>query len=945
MATKRWGGAVPVLLAALAAARAEEVKVPCSRDVWVSAVGSERDHSMGRTPRLKLKTIQEMAILDFDLSALKGRGVRGGWLYFHVADSPREVARMGLPFPRRHLLRRIGLSTVSSDWEEGAAAREYTIDEAGAGATFGEASHGRRAWAWPGSDLSAVIFGSGNSLQCHGELEELEGLWARVPVPAELIRSLLCRDGFGLCVMDEIGYGLANNFIDSREANGREPYLLVQLAGTDDVPPAAPSVSVQPAPQAAHMASGAAVIDIAGPAEAFCYFVTVNGRPVPRWRVPHPDGGKARVLLDDRQAGEALSVEAVACDAAGNRSAAARGAGKASAALAPPPKLPPAWEPKAGEPPPRSGRMRAWALPEVCKLDPAGGALLEAQALGADALACRRANSAWNGATNSVRCFGAAGEIVAFQLCLERVRADEPLKEITVRFEGLSGPGEIPPGRIRLFRIWYTPVPEYAVPIGQGQKLAIPNGQDQAGDSQRNQLICVDIAVPQDAQPGEYAGKVTLAAQDVAPFDLPVRLRVYGFAVPDRLRFNPELNIYRAPARPGSDGWFDCFRVAHYNRCTLSLTMAGHGDGINGALGMPTAGGGADVRVADWGKWDAAYGPLLDGSAFRLLPRASVPLATCQVPLSHGYPLRLDRYYRYEGPRKHKNVDLAHALLCRPIDQAFGEDYQRGFASFARQIAQHFEQKGWTRTSFLFYLDAKVQWRIRGSGTSYWTLDEPYNYDDWTALRFWGRLFRDGIRDVPRRGRWGYRCDVSRPQWTHDWLRGVMSVMYVGGLERQVRTVQLMAAADPELRFYSYGACNSPEVSNWSSAAWCLATFLAGGDGVLPWQSLGDASSLRKADKLGLIVPDAAGQGAIGSVRIMALRRGAQDCEYLLTLGERYGLNREQLRALVAEKVVAKETRRQLHEDDAAAVSFAPLDPDAFAALREGIARLIEARK
>ena len=336
---------------------------------------------------------------------------------------------------------------------------------------------------------------------------------------------------------------------------------------------------------------------------------------------------------------------------------------------------------------------------------------------------------------------------------------------------------------------------------------------------------------------------------------------------------------------------------------------------------------------------------MLDGTAFRDLPRASVPLATCQIPLGHGYPLKLDRYYRYDGPRKHKNVGLVHALLCKPIEQAFGDDYKKGFQGVARQIVEHFEAKGWTRTYFMFYLDAKVQWRIRGSGTSYWTLDEPYNYPDWVALRFWGTLFRDAIEPLPKKARWGYRCDISRPHWTHDWLDGVMSTMYVGGLTRRIKTVQAMAKEDGDLSFYSYGACNNPAVSNWNSTAWCLTTFLAGGEGVLPWQSLGNAASLRKPDANGLVVPNAAGHAAIGSVRIMALRRGAQDCEYLLTLGETYGLNREQLRALVAQRVAPKATLKQLHEDDAAPLTFDKLDPAAFAALREGVAKLIEARR
>lgn len=924
----------------------EQVKVPCSRDVWVSAVGKECDHSMGRTPQLKLKTIQEMSILDFDLSRLRGKTVAGGWLHFHIVANPGEARRLGLPGQRKHLLRRIGLSSVSSDWVEGQAAASYTVDEAGFGATFKEASYSKRPWAWPGSDLSAVIFGSGHTLDAHGEMEEREKLWARVRVPAPLVQSLICRDGFGLCMMDEIGYGLPNNFIHSREAREREPYLVVEVTGADRDPPPAPKVTVRPAPDKAHMEHGAAEIEIAGSPDTFCYFVRVNGRDVPQWRVPHPKAGKARVVLGNlAKAGEAVSVEVTACDAAGNRSQPATARGTGSPALSAPPPLPADWSPKAGEPPVRSGKLRVWALPEVCKADPREAALLEAEALGADPLAYRRANSVWDGAANAVRVFGAAGEIVAFQLCLQRVARDAPLKGISVALDGLAGPGKVPPERIRLFRVWYVPVAEYAVPLKAGETLSIPAGDNDVPGGQNNQLVYVDIAVPQGTKPGEYKGKLAISADGVEPFDLPVTLRVYGFSIPDRMRFNPELNCYRAPARPASPAWFDSFRAAHDNRCTLSITLAGHGDGINGGLGMPTAGTGADVRVKDWSRWDRAYGPLLDGSAFKDSPRASVPLATCHVPLSHGYPLRIDRYYRYDGPKKHKQVALVHALRCRPIDRAFPDAYKKGFQSFARQIVRHFEAHGWADTHFMFYLDAKVQWRVRGSGTSYWTLDEPYSRDDWVALRFWGSLFRDAVRPLDKKATWGFRCDISRPQWTHDWLAGVMTVMYVGGLTRRVREVQLMADADPGLSFYSYGACNDPKVSNWNSTAWCLSTFLAGGEGVLPWQSLGGAASLKRPDKNGLILPNVLGRGAIASLRVKALRRGAQDCEYLLELGRRYGLNREQLRALVAKRIVSKARLTQLHEDDAAPVAFDKLDPAAFAALREGIAKLIEARK
>jgi len=925
------------------AAAGERVKAPCTRDVWVSAVPSEQDHSMGRTTVLKLKSIQEMAVLDFDVSALRGRTVTAAWLHFRIVENLREVARMSLPFRRRHLLKRIGVSTVSADWAEGAAARAYRVDRAGFGATFREASYSRRPWAGGGGDLSAVVFGSGNSLQAHAELEDLKDMWARVPVPPRLVCALVCRSARGLCVMDEIGYCLPNSFIHSRESKPCAPYLLVDVAGADRTPPAAPTVSVAPAPRSAHLGAGAATIDLSGPADAFCYFVRVNGRRVPQWRVPYPLAGRSRFVLDDRGGAEELTVEAVASDAAGNRSPAATAKGRASPPLSPVPAIPPGWRGRPGEPPVRSGRMRVWALPEVCKVDPVTGAVFEAKALGADPGAFRRANGVWDGRGGFVRLFGARGEIAAFQLCLERTDRSQPLTNVSIGFSALSGPGKIAAGCVRPFRIWYTPVPEYALPMAPGTKLTIPPADNRTDPPQNNQLVYVDVAIPRDAAAGDYTGAVRISAAGVEPFDVPVRLRVYGFALPDRLRFNPELNVYNAPARAGSKAWFEAFRTAHYNRCTLSLTMAAHSDRINGGVGIAVEGEGAEVRVKDWSRWDSAYGPLLDGSAFKDLPRAGVPLATCQVPLSHGYPLKLDRYYRYAGVKKHKNVALAHALTCEPIERAFPPAYQRGWQGFARQIVAHFERSGWTRTHFMFYLDAKVQWRVRGGGTSYWTLDEPYHYDDWAALRFWGRLFRGAIDPLPKKARWGYRCDISRPQWTHDWLDGVMTMMYVGGLTRNVRAVRQMARRDPRMGFYSYGACNDPSASNWNSAAWCLMSFLAGADGVLPWQSLGTPASLKRPDKNGLIVPRAVGERAVASVRVKALRRGAQDCEYLLTLAERRGYNREQLRALVARRFAPTATLEQLHADDAAPVRFDPIDPDAFVQMREGIAKLIVA--
>ena len=48
------------------------VRLDVTRDTWVSEVGQEADGNNGSAPRLKLKSIQEMSLVDIDASPLAG---------------------------------------------------------------------------------------------------------------------------------------------------------------------------------------------------------------------------------------------------------------------------------------------------------------------------------------------------------------------------------------------------------------------------------------------------------------------------------------------------------------------------------------------------------------------------------------------------------------------------------------------------------------------------------------------------------------------------------------------------------------------------------------------------------------------------------------------------------------------------------------------------------
>ena len=54
------------------------VRLDVTRDTWVSEVGAEADGNNGGASRLKLKSIQEMSLIDVDPAPLRGPGDHGG---------------------------------------------------------------------------------------------------------------------------------------------------------------------------------------------------------------------------------------------------------------------------------------------------------------------------------------------------------------------------------------------------------------------------------------------------------------------------------------------------------------------------------------------------------------------------------------------------------------------------------------------------------------------------------------------------------------------------------------------------------------------------------------------------------------------------------------------------------------------------------------------------
>jgi hypothetical protein len=830
---------------------AEVAQVPVTRDAWVSAVGEEAEGNNGGADKLKLKGVQEFALVDGDFSALRGRAVARAWLH---------LKRQG-----EESLGRITVSSVSSPWREGTG-RNYAAQKGSV--CFRWARQGEQAWAYPGSDLTAVINGQGNSLWGFADAEgpDAEG-WYRVPVAPEVVAARIAGLSEGFAVFDDVGSEYTRNgeqftwrlfpnrYVSSREAGAKNaPYFTVALA---EGGPAAAPAAVAGLSAGTRLARGEPLPDgdalarWRAPQGAMGFDVTVRvgdaERPAPRYLIPLAGaaGGEVSLRLRDLglKPGATGEVSVCAVDARGQRGARARTpfqtAANDPAWLALPANpLPPL--PAGGEPP-QVGGARVFAIDALDKYDAGNDSLIPAS----DA-AYRSVNHLWSARTRTVRLPAARNECVAFQLVLAG------------NARGLQIHVESPPGlRCRVYRA--RPVPSRRGPLPDPLLAWAPAGEiGEAGPA----VFYVECYVPHDAPGGAQAGAVVIQAPGAPALRLTLDLRVWNFTLPDALSFIPQMNCYSLPEPPAERAYY---RLAHEHRTCLNRLGYNWRGQVSAGHAPQLAGG----RV-DWSQWDARFGPLFDGSAFAGLPRAGVPVDAFYLPLNENWPEPIEPAFK--GGYW--------------IETAFGPDYWTGFRRGVEGFGRHLAEKPWGATCFEFYLNNKVYFkRERGgwSGSSApWIFDEPVNTQDFWALRRYGCEFQRAAAPWRPAANLAFRMDISYPQWQRDLLDGVGDVFVSGGSIRQYHR-SLRARRE---RFggmlYMYGSANDIEDPNTQPVAWSLDAWSLGCDGVVPWQTLGNDKSWTQADPLALFYPGspAGVTGPVPSLRLKAFRQGQQTVEY-----------------------------------------------------------------
>jgi len=933
-----------VLLCALclAASAGERVQCPATADNWVEAPPWEphtresRNH--GSDQNLIINGRNSFALLAFDMSRASGLRVEKATLRVHRKPDPTPLTM-------------VGISTISGSgpWTEG-------------GANYFFARNGQ-PWSYRGSDLADVVFGLGGSLYTYVRAQDTGDGWYQIDVPPQIATALATRDQFGLMLTDEKGQTRTRHTIGSRESSD-PPLMIVEGTRATPAPSSAPGQVEALAPRSAEalgrtsLRPGSVILHFGGFGAAH-YELRYSespiaaenfdaATPVARWMLdpvaPNPSPlaianslhDELNAVVEELQPGTQYYFAARAMSATGQLGPVSP-LGRIRASARTWPSLPPISADTLA-PAETAGPVKIWSFSELHKVNPQTGALLETGPI-------------WTGA---VKLTGARNEFVAFQVALE---SEAPVKDIAVTVDKpLFAECKLPPiyqktGAVQLYREWMVPddkdssatrpwYPDPLIPLNGAFDLpALDNGVPH----QRVQPIFVDIYIPHDAASGVHHGSIAVRAGGRLLRNIALDVDVLPFVLPDELNFIVDLNAYGGvnsgyDIRRGTAEYRSLLRayhrVAHLNRANLDILGYSHSGNTEPDQTPPLAGEGADTKVVSWSDWDEHFGPLVSGSAFADLPRASVPAPIIYLALFENWPGDLRKTYKWNIPEhplsaaEYQQLITRHALAAGPIEEGFPRDYQDRFSAVARQFAEHIRERGWKQTKYQIFFNDKYYYKdptrsSQANGVSWWLFDEPNHHDDYRALSFFGWLGKRWLKDYPDVPM-VFRADISYVEFIRDQIADLIDLDCTSQ-HFFTKNRYLMDNRNRLGRTYwNYATTNHPRESNVGMRAWCWRAWVGGADGIVPWNTVRGMEAWDRAEpltvfyvgkKFGLNEP-------FDCLRLKAFRRGAQDVEYMTLLAHKRGWDRDAVaHAVAAPQDLSGESRRQ-DEDDAGTIRF-----------------------
>ena len=899
--------------------KGERIKCTVIKDTWISSLPKEKYGNNGGSRRLKVKGQQEYTLLDIDPSPLKGKLITGALLHIRSAT------------PDKAPLYRLGVSAISSKWTEGTS-QNYHPEKGSS--CFVQAEYKERNWAYPGSTIMDVTFGRGHTIWKFADCSppDQQG-WQTCAVDPDVVAARVAGLSHGFFIYDEVGNiwflkkgefeytYFPNRFCYSRESGKSGPWLEVWAEGTDTTPPETVSsieVDIQNLPASEALVYWKTPKDSGGGKTlGFQLSYTKDGqeKTIPRYLIPMAGktGEEVRMHIQDLpfKAGELILLTIKPIDSAGN-------IGKPFAKtirLASGSQLVNIPEADVNPFPPsnrllRVGNLNIAVVDMLDKIDPQNGSMIPSRKRG-----YKGGNHIYSDKKKRIRLYSARNETVAFHLNLEG-----KAKNISVNYRFNQNPGLKP----KIFQFAYVNIadkkgkdacilPDPLVPLEGTFSIPSTVGEVQVPGQTNHSLVC-ELYVPHEEPPGKKRGKVFISTGQER-LELDIVLTVWNFTLPNKLSFIPEMNAYGTVSPYGG---YDYYRLAHEHRTCINRLPYGWN-------GKPSFAPKWHGNGFDWFTWDKKVGPLLDGSAFKDMPRKNEPLDVFYLPFNENWPVNIFDHYS------------PSYWADEAFDARYMELLQKAFAGFAK----HCNEKGWHNTILQFYLNNKVYYRAKYDRTSApWLFDEPMNTQDFWALRWYGLLWHSAVDPIKGFAKMWYRGDVSYSQFGRDILWGVMDVEYLGGNNAQkTRMKHDEQILHGKSYFAEYGTANKIKDSNTQPVLWCLSAWAKGEMAVLPWQTIGSKNCWKIAEQTALFYPQP--DGPKPSIRLKAFTRGQQFVEYLTLLCDTFKMPRYAVANWLGGMIDVEGAVSKAYIGDAGTLEYNKVDPIKLWEIRYRVGKML----
>ena len=877
-------------------------------DTSICSHQDEELDNLGAKDKIRIKYIQHFWAGKVDLSKAKGKVIVDGLLLVKKVEATESESMDQ---------RKFWVSTMVADFNEGKSAdygEQPTTSKGGANHRF--AGDEKQFWGRPRDaadyavvkhagaegkgpatlpataniffdprragvdDFTDVVFGNGASRYHFAyDVEKDADGWYRIPIPGDLLQSILLGEAHGLCLYD--GSGTNSNYdVWSRESKF-PPKLLIHVSEATGEAAVAPAdlkaVAVGP-----HQPT-LAFLEWTEGANSFGFDLLVDGkaRPAVQGVAAKGAGYKHRLQVDFLEAGK-REIALAAFNRSGQRAPAAKVAVDMPAPAALVRVRDPAFEAKA-----KSDKLatadapvRVWACDELEMVDPQTGKLFHS----GDAT-YQLGNPVWDG--NAVTLVSAREAVACFQvvLALDPAKGPKAVPEIEFKLSDLVGKDgqKLKTGKLlRVYSAWYHETPTMKDANGQPRYLAdalipvddpnrlpvLPSGRV---PGQTNQAFLLDLYVPNYAVAGEYTGELAISSA-VSDAKIPVRLRIYDVTLPEAFTFRHELNLYPGGYAGGTgiDTMTnpDAGRMANlrmhqlgrFHRLIVNTLPYSQSGRVLPTYDPGVKGIGKALEVVDWTPFDRTVEPLASGKAFSadagyFGPLAGLPQPHIYLPLHETWPLNMAKFCaghpaeakELEGldlktaEGKAKARDLFKKLTFPRFrmntagpEQDLGSIFQDSQIAIAVQFAKHFAQKGWNKTRWQIYLNNKPAF----DRATVFTLDEPITELDFRALGFFQDLWKRGVTEsgVGDKVSFEYRADISRPQWQFDFLDRRAINLHCLSMAFFTKNYKVNTRARTNgWENWVYGGGPTAGSTTFSLYGACLNSYSLGADGILPY--------------------------------------------------------------------------------------------------------------